>query len=514
MVGQLLGSYLLVQKLGEGGMGAVYEAVHQQLGRRVAIKILHKEFSARPEIAQRFFNEARAVNIVQHPGIVGIFDYGQLPDGVTYLVMEYLAGESLAARLLRYGGRLGLEGLPLFRQIASALVAAHEKSIVHRDLKPGNIMIVPDAETLGGERAKILDFGVAKVAVENLGPGADQLRTRSGVIMGTPMYMAPEQCRGAAGVNDRADVYSLGIMIYQMLVGRPPFIADGMAEVMAMHLHSPPPPLSQFDPSLPAPLTQLVQRMLVKAPAARPAMKEVVQELELLGVKGTQPLSAYVPRRPTGDPGEVLSIEAQLPTVTTGVAMPGPSGSPGSIEGVAVRPPTLPPSRARVLVPAVIAALLTAGVITAVYEWRRVPPAEPAPVQPAAPARVSWEVMSVPAGAQVVREADGALLGQTPWRADEARGTGEVKLMLRLKGYKDQPVVLPRGKDMTVQTVLEPEPPPQEARPVLLPERKDEVKPAPDPQGGAREKEKRPAENRRPKEQNHDDDNFQLAPLR
>lgn len=171
MEGQRISSYRVVRKVGQGGMGAVYEAVHEQLGRKAAIKLLRRDFSQDPQVAQRFFNEARAASRVEHSGIVEIFEFGQLPDGTAYIIMEFLKGESLSARLKARGGRLPFsDATRITRQIATALAATHEKSIVHRDLKPDNVMLVPDGEMPGGERVKVLDFGVAKVGTNVGGP--------------------------------------------------------------------------------------------------------------------------------------------------------------------------------------------------------------------------------------------------------------------------------------------------------------------------------------------------------
>jgi serine/threonine protein kinase len=189
MIGQLIGSYRILRLLGEGGMGVVYEAVREDIGGSAAIKILKKEYALQPEVAARFFNEARAANLVNHPGIVKVFDYGQLPSGAAYLAMEFLEGESLYARLQRHIRLSEAESLRLGRQIASALAAAHDKQVVHRDLKPENVLIVPDAEAAGGERAKILDFGIAKLAAQQQG----SVRTNTNMLMGTPIYMSPEK---------------------------------------------------------------------------------------------------------------------------------------------------------------------------------------------------------------------------------------------------------------------------------------------------------------------------------
>jgi serine/threonine protein kinase len=278
--GQQIASYRIERLLGSGGMGAVYAATHTGIARQVAIKVLHAEHAADPEFAWRFLNEARAVNVIQHPNIVDIYDVGQLPDGAAYLVMEYLQGQPLSTRMRWSGGRLGHATLRFARQIASALAAAHAQGIIHRDLKPENVMIVGDPEMPAGERAKVLDFGLAK-----LGPAArardDVARTAEYIIVGTPTYMAPEQCR-AEEVNDRADVYALGVILYQLLAGKPPFVGRGAAELLGMHQFVQPAPLATIDPHLSPRLAGLVHAMLAKAPDARPSMSAVAAELDAI----------------------------------------------------------------------------------------------------------------------------------------------------------------------------------------------------------------------------------------
>jgi serine/threonine-protein kinase len=198
----------------------VYDAVDRSLERRVAIKVLRAEFAMKTEIAARFFNEARAANLIEHPGIVKIFDYGQLPSGAAFLAMEYLAGESLHQRLTREKRLSETDTIRIGRQVAMALTAAHAKKVIHRDLKPENIILVPDIEAPSGERAKILDFGIAKLAREH----STAITTDTSVVMGTPVYMSPEQCKGGKSVGDRADVYALGVMLFEMLAGRTPFV--------------------------------------------------------------------------------------------------------------------------------------------------------------------------------------------------------------------------------------------------------------------------------------------------
>jgi serine/threonine protein kinase len=200
MLSEVIGSYRVLRQLGAGGMGVVYLAQHTVIGRHAAIKLLLPQYSADPEIVGRFFNEARTAALIRHPGLVDVYDFGRLPDGSAYLVMEYLTGETLASMLARHG-RLPEElALALARQIAGAVGAAHHKGIVHRDLKPDNIFVVQDEEVPVGMRARILDFGIAKLSVELAEHG---VKTRTGSFIGTPVYMSPEQCRGARTVDGR-----------------------------------------------------------------------------------------------------------------------------------------------------------------------------------------------------------------------------------------------------------------------------------------------------------------------
>ena len=282
------GNYRVTRRLGTGGMASVYEAVHEPSGQRAAVKVLHQTFAQNSDVVSRFFNEAKAANLVAHPGVVHIFECGMSKDGVAYLAMEYLDGVSLHERLYQAGGSLP-EGtiLSIGQQAASALSVMHDRKIVHRDLKPENLMLVQDQAAPGGERVKILDFGIAKLAMGSGQPGA--MPTRTGVLMGTPTYMAPEQCRGARGVDDRADVYALGVMLYQMVTGAPPFGSTGAAEVMAQHVYEAPPQVAQRAPQVSPKLAALIDQMLLKQPGGRPAMSEVEQRLGRLAGNSAEP---------------------------------------------------------------------------------------------------------------------------------------------------------------------------------------------------------------------------------
>jgi len=279
LIGQTIGNYLVTQKLGEGGMGAVYLAEHPSIGKKVALKVLHSEFSTNQEVAARFFHEAKAVNDIGHPNIVDIVDFGILQAGagreqLVYFIMEYLAGMTLS-QLIRTEAPLPPErALSIALQVADALSASHKCGIVHRDLKPDNIILLQR----GRERdfVKLLDFGIAKLTG---GSAVGSHRTRTGIVMGTPAYMSPEQCEGRDSVDKRTDVYALGIVIYEMLTGRVPFVGEGYGEILVQHLTQRPVPPSQYR-MLPAHVEVVVLKALEKRADLRyPTMEEFMRAM-------------------------------------------------------------------------------------------------------------------------------------------------------------------------------------------------------------------------------------------
>jgi len=288
--GSLLGNYRVVEKLGEGGMGVVYIGRHETLGHRVVVKVLRPEMSSHRGIVQRFFNEAQAATAIRNPGIVQVFDFGTAPVGRAYFVMELLEGQTLDARIKQRRPTYE-DCCRLGRQIANVLQAAHAAGITHRDLKPDNLFLVPDAEVVGGERVKVLDFGIAKLA------GEVGVKTGTGLVMGTPNYMSPEQCRSASTADPRSDIYSLGCILFLMTCGRPPFAHKGIGDIIAGHLHDPPPPPQSLAPDIPAGLAALILTTLAKQPSERPqTMTAVSQALdEILRTLGTSPARAPTP---------------------------------------------------------------------------------------------------------------------------------------------------------------------------------------------------------------------------
>lgn len=304
LAGQVIDSYRIVRQVGAGGMGEVYEAVHVVLGQRVALKLLTSDFRAQPALLQRFTNEAKAASQIDHPGIVKVYDLGQFKDGMPWLSMEYLDGQVLSSRIhaADQGPRtpLGMDSFWIIGDLASALAAAHEKGIIHRDLKPANVMIVADPATMSGERAKVLDFGVAKLQAEQM--------TKRGAMLGTPSYMALEQFKSATDVDGRADVFSLGVIAYEILAGRRPHSGQSHFEVMTARMSQPIPPIKELIPSLADPVAALVMRMLDSDREQRPTMSEV--ELEVRRALGLPP-----PRSsPTSGPGAAVAGPSSTPS--------------------------------------------------------------------------------------------------------------------------------------------------------------------------------------------------------
>ncbi|HNN93753.1 MAG TPA: protein kinase [Pseudomonadota bacterium] len=365
--GSRIGNYKLTRLLGEGGMGRVFEGVHEQIGRRAAIKVLHAQFAHNSEAYTRFLNEARAVNIIQHPGLVNVFEFGQTDDGSPYIVMEFLEGQTLADRLASVG-RMSMGALRIARQIASALMAAHAKHIVHRDLKPANVMLVPDPDMPGGERVKVVDFGIAKISAEHNDTG---YKTRAGAILGTPTYMSPEQCRGAGEVTEKTDVYALGVMLYEMLIGHPPFVAEGGGEIMGMHLFQAPPALHTLEPSLPLDLVDLVHSMLSKAPEARPSIVQVAQELDRIGGRLSGPMQAVSAElqaepKPPGPLTIPLDVRRQAEVTSVSGSASGPvtsasAGAPSTATPSPATPVGLPHPVTQHITPSFIVAAPPSG---------------------------------------------------------------------------------------------------------------------------------------------------------
>lgn len=265
LVGQTLaGKYRVEERISEGGMGTVYRATHILMEKAVAIKVLHPSLAADDKIVARFTREAKAASRISNPHALNVTDFGESENGIVFLVMEYLRGKTLK-EVIRGEGPMPLERVvEVTRQICGALDAAHAEGVVHRDLKSDNIML---EEVAGGnDWAKVLDFGIAKI-LETEGP--DPELTAPNLIIGTPQYMSPEQCSQASGIDARSDIYSLGIILYEMLVGHVPFTGESATAIMLKHLQEPPPSVLDERKDLPPAVGQVVARALSKLPEER-----------------------------------------------------------------------------------------------------------------------------------------------------------------------------------------------------------------------------------------------------
>jgi serine/threonine-protein kinase len=289
-LGQTVGNYRVVSKLGEGAMGSVFLAEHPIIGRKVALKVIHPHLARNPEVVARFVNEATAINRIGHQHIVEVTDFGRTPTGDFYFVMEHLEGYTLAHMIERRAPLEVARAIGIAAEIADALVAAHARGVIHRDLKPENVFIVARAED--PFFVKVLDFGLAKLVRET---GAPRHETRKGIVLGTPYYMAPEQCEGRGQLDERADIYALGVVLFEMLTGHLPFGGDDLAEVLLKQISVPPPAVRSLMPDVPEALDLVVRRALAKRPADRFPTMEALRRALLEPTPALAGRPAFVP---------------------------------------------------------------------------------------------------------------------------------------------------------------------------------------------------------------------------
>lgn len=286
LIGQTLADkYRIEELISEGGMGAVYRGTHILMDKKVAVKVLRPSLAADDTIVARFSREAKAASRIAHPHALSVTDFGESENGVVFLVMEYLDGETLKSAI-RSDGPMPLSRVTeIMRQVGGALDAAHAGGVIHRDLKSDNIMLM---ETNGGDWAKVLDFGIAKITerVGTFDPGI----TAPNLIIGTPQYMSPEQCSQSSELDSRSDIYSLGVILYEMLIGHVPFTGESPTAIMMKHLQETPPSVLVERNDLPESVGRVVDRALAKKPEDRfQSAAELVEALNLAAEDGVQP---------------------------------------------------------------------------------------------------------------------------------------------------------------------------------------------------------------------------------
>ncbi|MSP62513.1 MAG: hypothetical protein EXR72_19715 [Myxococcales bacterium] len=476
LIGRRISSYVVEKLLGAGGMGSVYLGVQPEIRKKVAIKFLAPHLNGNPDVVARFFDEAKAVNIIGHENIVDIFDFGKTPEGQNFFVMELLDGPSLAKALEATRAISPARVVDVGRQLASALAAAHARGVIHRDLKPDNVFLLRRAGQT--DFVKILDFGIAKLsppegdaAVEN------DRRTKSGMILGTPGYMAPEQASGDQ-VDARADIYALGVLLYRMLAGDVPFAAQSFTATLLRQLTETAKRLDLIRGDLPEELVVQIDRMLARAPEDRPqTMVDVEADLAVLLAKGGlgteviwmggTPLLGAPAKVPST--GKIVLAQTALDGGPT--QMSGPNTEVGEAPAPAARPRRGGLPVAALLGIAVVAVVATFFVLKgrstptvqppavliaeppAVAPPVAAPPANAPPptAPPAGPFKIRIE--SLPRGAQVLQ--GGHSLGVTPLDTQlDAAGP----LSLRLGGYREERVEVHRADGM-VRAVLQKIPP-------------------------------------------------------
>ncbi len=390
-LGTQVGEYQVTCKLGEGGMGTVFGAVHPLIGKKVAIKVLNPGLSQDDTIVQRFIQEARSVNQIGHRNIVDIFAFGQLPSGRQYFVMEHLHGKSLKERLDE-GPLPYAEAFTILLEVGDALSAAHAEGIVHRDLKPDNIFLTQSKR--GGVRTvKLLDFGIAKLLRAEEGGAAIQ-QTRTGTSMGTPLFMSPEQCLGKP-VDARTDIYSIGVIMFELFTGQLPFPGPSYIETVNGHISQPPPNPGELA-DLPASLSALILHCMEKDQTKRPqSIDEVRATINQVAAE-----MGSTNRHTSGQHSNLGSVTPvrKTPVPPSSVAAPVPTPVPAADPSAPI--PLAPPPRRPAVTYALVALGVGAVVVAAAVMLK---PSKAPPAADAVP-RVSLQVLSEPAGAAVIIE--------------------------------------------------------------------------------------------------------------
>jgi serine/threonine protein kinase len=471
LIGKSIGNYQIKAKLGEGGMGTVYLGEHPLIGKRVAVKVLLEELSSKEDIVSRFFNEAKAVNDIGHQNIVDIVDFGKMKDDygrdIVYFIMEFLDGESLAARLRRTGLTFK-ETMHVMEQSCSALAASHGKGIVHRDLKPENLYLCPR----GGDKnfVKLLDFGIAKLT----GDGGQSHKTRTGLVIGTPAYMSPEQCEGKGLIDLRSDVYSLGIMMYELLTGRVPFPGEGFGEILVAHLTKQPDPPSALNPDVTPQLEAIVMHAIEKDRNRRfQNMAEFLAAVENPDAHYQTWQGLPAPSQPTGQHsgGTMMMPDGNVRTPTGQGQRPntgqrkGPTTqtgpTPTTLSGAASETYNGEPQRqrkvSRATLFAVVGGVVAIGAVIGVVSMGKKSDPTAGSLPPAAVQKdefVTVTVKSDPIGAKVTR-GDNDQTGVTPFEMKVKRGAESFDVLVKMEGFASQTRTINSDRTYAVLVPLE-----------------------------------------------------------
>jgi predicted Ser/Thr protein kinase len=433
LVGQtLLDRYRITAQIGKGGMGAVYEAQHTLIGKRVAVKVLLDHYARRGPVMARLEQEAKLASAIGHEHIVDITDFGETADGRTFVVMEYLEGESLGT-CLRREGRLDEErAVRIAHQVASALSAAHAKGILHRDIKPENVFLLRRKET---DFVKVVDFGISKSLNTGEGEGSTPRLTQTGMVLGTPLYMSPEQARGEEDLDQRIDVYALGVMLYEMVTGTVPFQGTNSLNIIARVINEEPQPPRALRKGLSPELEAVILHAMAKNRDQRYASCEalaadlaaLLAEVPATGT-GRLRLNAPMPARQRGKHRLLpVRLMGALVTVST-VVMAGWMIMDDEDAAPAQDP---------------VATSSSAGAAP-VEDTKAVPEQQPVP-EPE-PEKATITIISVPSGATLYE--GGRVLGVTPRTITPRKQSPILELVAKLDGYEDTPFrVDPAGDD-------------------------------------------------------------------
>ncbi len=455
LVGQTIdGRYLVEKVLGEGGMGLVYKAKHVVLNKPLALKVLRPDVSRDEEIITRFRQEAQSASAIGNQHIIDISDFGVLPNGATYFVMEFLDGTDLTGVI--EGSRPGVDAartVHVAKQLCNALGAAHDVGIVHRDLKPDNIYLIRRGND--SNFVKVLDFGIAKVG------GNSSKLTRAGQVFGTPHYMSPEQCAGS-GVDHRTDVYAVGIILYEMVTGQTPFDADNLMGILTKHLYEPPVPPRQHNPAIPEELELVILKAIAKDRAQRyQNMYELLEDLQRLE-QGVSTVALETARNVLVDPtGERSVPNKGRGALVAGLVVlllgGGGTGAYLALGGEAETDPQVvqsavaqqaasseTPRAADLAREASTSGASTSGASTSGASTTETSPTTGAAgtseaTEALRPAQVMVRVASEPE-AEVWREAE--YVGRTPVEVARPTGDERIELELRAEGFEDRRFVI------------------------------------------------------------------------